>query len=209
VSCDFADISLKGARVAIQGYGNVGKAAARFLAEKGALLVAASDTGGTIYNPRGLDHRGLNEIKASKKSVVTCGDGTVKKGGEIFGLDCDILIPAATPDVINMDNVESIRAKLVIQGANIPATADAEKRLQEKGIVSVPDFVANAGGVIMAAMEFEKRTEREAFEAIETRIRKNTKLVLERSRDQKVLPRQAAVEIARERVVDAMKYREY
>lgn len=204
-----AGIDLKGARIAIQGFGSVGRAAARHLTEKGAVLVAASDTGGTIYNPEGLDYKELIKIKESRKSVTGYKDGHIKSPGEIFSLDAEVLIPAATPDVINMGNVDMIKARLVLQGANIPATKEAEEALHSKGILSVPDFIANAGGVIMAAMEYAKKSGTEAFDAIETRIKANTGLVLEKSKNEKILPRQAAVSIAKERVLKAMRYRDY
>jgi len=209
IAAPYAGIDLKGARVAIQGFGSVGKAAARFLSEKGALIVAASDTGGTIYKPDGLDYGELIKIKESSKSVVQYKEGSVKGQEDIFSLDIEILIPAAVPDVIHKGNVDAIKAGLVLQGANIPVTQEAEEALQKKGILSIPDFIANAGGVIMAAMEYEKKTEKEAFEAIATRIRDNTRRILEKAEKEKKLPRQAAVEIAKDRVLKAMRYREY
>ncbi|HYQ48044.1 MAG TPA: Glu/Leu/Phe/Val dehydrogenase, partial [Thermodesulfovibrionales bacterium] len=209
VACPYAGIALKGSRVAIQGYGSVGRAAARFLAEKGAAIIAVSDTGGTIHNPDGIGITELDTIKTETGSVVKYPKGMQKQPQDIFGLDCDILIPAATPDVINRNNADAIRAKLVLQGANIPATSDAEQQLYGRGILSVPDIIANAGGVIAAAMELEKKSEKEVFEAVSALIRKKTKLVLEKAMHQKVLPRAAAESIARERVLDAMKYREY
>lgn len=141
--------------------------------------------------------------------MVDYKDGRIKTQGEIFSLDAEILIPAATPDVINRENVDMIKARLVIQGANIPATKEAEEVLHRKGILSVPDFIANAGGVIMAAMEYAKKSRQDAFDAIETRIKANTSLILEKSRNEKILPRQAAVSIAKERVLKAMRYRDY
>ena len=209
VACPFAGITLKGAKVAIQGFGSVGKATAMFLSEKGAVVVAASDTKGTIYNASGIDIKELIEVKNATGSVINYKNGTKKKTEDIFSSDCEILIPAATPDVINKENVNLIKAGLILQGANIPATMDAEEILHHKGILSIPDFIANAGGVIMAAMEYAKKIEKEAFDAISTRIKSNTKLILEKSRSEKILPRQAAVEIAKERVLEAMKYREY
>ncbi len=205
ISCPYAGIKLQGSKAAIQGFGSVGKAAARFLSEKGAVIVSASDTKGTIYNPDGLDVKSLIETKDSTGSVVNYKKGTVKKPDEIFSVDCDILIPAATPDVINKDNVNSIKAKLILQGANIPATKEAEDILAKKGIITVPDFIANAGGVIMAAMEYAKKIEKEAFSAISERIKTNTRLILERSQKENLLPRQVAEQIAKERVLKAMK----
>ena len=209
VACPYAGIALKGARVAIQGYGNVGRATARYLSKKGAIIVAVSDTQGAVHNPDGISLTELETAKNSTGSVVNYKKASRKKPQDVFVLDCDILVPAATPDVINRETVEKIRARLILQGANIPATAEAEKRMHEKGILSVPDIITNAGGVIMAAMEYEKRPEKEAFEAIAARIRNNTKLALEKAMHENVLPKVAAHAIARERIIDAMKYREY
>ncbi|TAL25935.1 MAG: Glu/Leu/Phe/Val dehydrogenase, partial [Nitrospirae bacterium] len=181
ISCPFAHIELKGARVAIQGFGSVGKAAARFLLNKGAIIVAVSDTKGTIYNPDGLDLQCLLETKDSTGSVINCKKGTLKSTAEVFLADCEILIPAATPDVIHKDNANDIKAKLILEGANIPATKEAEEILHKKGVLCVPDFIANAGGVIMAAMEYAKKTEKEAFNAISEKIKTNTRIILERS----------------------------
>jgi glutamate dehydrogenase/leucine dehydrogenase len=209
VACPFAGMEIKGARIAVQGFGSVGKAAARFLSERGAILVAASDTGGAIYNPDGIDVMHLVETKLDTDSVVNYAQGKRLTADEIFGLDADILIPAATADVINERNVSAIKARLILQGANIPATAAAEKALHERGVLSVPDFIANAGGVIMAAMEYEKRTEKEAFAAIEERIKKNTALILDKMKKECKLPRDAARELAMERVIHAEKFREF
>lgn len=207
IACPYANIELKGARVAIQGFGSVGKAAAKFLSDKGSIVVAASDTKGSICNPDGLDIKELLDVKKEKGSVIHYKKGTVKKCEELFSTPCDILIPAATPDVISKENVEGVKAKLIIQGANIPITKEAEGILHKKGILSVPDFIANAGGVIMAAMEYAKKSEKEAFDAISERIKKNTKLILEKTFKEKTLPRQAAEAIAKERVLKAMAYK--
>lgn len=209
VACSYIGGKLQGAKVAIQGLGSVGKAAARYLSEKGAVIVAVSDTKGCIYNIGGMDVKELIDVKESTGSVMNYKKGSVKKCEELFLLDCDILIPAAIPDVINKDNADRIKAKLILQGANIPVTKEAEEILHKKGILSIPDFIANAGGVIMAAMEYARRIEKEAFESIATKIRTNTKLILERSKKEKILPRHAAEGIAKERVLKAMSYRGY
>jgi glutamate dehydrogenase (NAD(P)+) len=208
VACPYAGIQLKGARLAIQGFGSVGKASARFLSDKGAIIVAVSDSKGTVYNRSGLDVQKLIELKESSRSVIQYTDGIVSTPEDIFSLECDILIPAASPDVIHEGNVHAIQARLIIQGANIPATKNAEEALHIKGIICVPDFIANAGGVIMAAMEYKRKIEKEAFDAISSKIKTNTRLILERSTQEKVLPRQVAREIAQERVVKAMRYRD-
>jgi len=209
VAQEFCDVKLAGARVAVQGFGAVGKHAARFLAASGAVLVAASDSTGTIVNPNGLHVPALIAFKDTGASVTAFSRGRPLAGEAIVGVNCDIWIPAARPDVITMANVDSLRARLVLQGANIPATAAAEQRLHERGILCLPDFIVNAGGVICAAVEYQHGTESAAFTAIEEKIRANTRAVLEVARRNKVTPRQAALDLARERVLRAMSNRRF
>lgn len=207
VASYYAGIELKGSRVAIQGFGSVGRAAARFFSEKGAMIIAVADSKGTVYSPHGIDIDRLLKTKDEKGSVIDYPEGDRLSSEDIFTIDCDILIPAATADVINERNADSIRAKIVLEGANIPVSEKAEEVLYKRGIMVVPDFIANAGGVIMAAMEYARRTADEAFRAIETRIRKNTDIILNRSYEEKISPRKAGEAIAKERVLKAMKYR--
>ena len=209
VAQEFCDVKLAGARIAVQGFGAVGKHAARFLAARGAVLVAAADSKGAIANPDGID---IEALIAHSKSGAKVGDfpkGRRIERDAIIGVDCDILIPAARPDVITMANVDSIRARLILQGANIPASLEAERRLHQRGVLSVPDFIVNAGGVICASVEYHGGTQLQAFENIEEKIRTNTCAVLEAVRRRKVTPRQAAIDLARERVVSAMSYRRF
>lgn len=201
--------SLTGATVAIQGFGSVGKHAARFLAERGAKIIAANDSRGTIYNPKGLNIMALFKLKEEGKSVVEFTGGTAMERDEIVGIACDIWIPAARPDVIHEDNVHQLKTRLIVQGANIPITLGAEKILFEKGVVSIPDFIANAGGVICAAMEYHGATARAASQAIEEKISRNTEKVLEISRQKNIQPREAAIELATERIKKAMSFRRW
>lgn len=202
-------LELKGARLLIEGFGSVGKAAARFLAAKGAILVGASDSRGAVYDPAGIGFEELVEVKRQSGSVANYGKGRKTSAAEFLELPCDILVPAAVPDVIHEGNAAAIRARLILQGANIPVTAQAEGELAARGVLCVPDFVANAGGVIMAAMEYAGKNEAEAFDAIGRRIRKNTRLVLEKAASGQILPRAAAEALARERVMRAMSYRDF
>ena len=127
----------------------------------------------------------------------------------IVGVDCDIWIPAARPDVIRADNVDRVKARLIVQGANIPVTAEAEAVLHERGVLSVPDFIANAGGVICAAVEYAGGTETGAFKMIDDKVRANAAAVLSIARDKGKLPRAAALSLAEERVRRAMGYRRW
>ena len=117
--------------------------------------------------------------------------------------------PAARPDVVREDNAGRLRARLVLEGANIPLTAAAEKLLAARGVTVVPDFIANAGGVICAAMEYAGASKDAAFAAIAGRVRANTEAVLTAAKSRGVLPREAALELAERRVRDAMRYRRF
>jgi glutamate dehydrogenase (NAD(P)+) len=127
----------------------------------------------------------------------------------IVGIECDIWIPAARPDVVNEQNVQQLKTRLVVQGANIPFTVGAEKFLHERGVLVVPDFIANAGGVICAAMEYHGASQSAAFAAIEEKLRANTRQVLEMAKTQNLLPRTAAMHLAVSRVKTAMGLRRW
>jgi glutamate dehydrogenase (NAD(P)+) len=209
VASEFIGLDLKGARIAVQGFGAVGKHAARFLAQKGALLVAASDTGGTLADPSGLDVGALIALKDAGRSLHEHDKGSKLAAAAILDVDCDIWIPAARPDVVRADNVSRLRARLMPQGANIPCTPEAERALHDRGVLVVPDFIANAGGVICASVEYRGGTQRAAFDYIDERIRTNVRAVLEESRRHKALPRAAAVALAGRQVRAAMKTRRW
>jgi len=209
VARTFIGLELKGARLAIQGFGAVGKHAARCLAQKGVVLVAASDTSGTLTDPDGLDLLALTAFKNDRRPLRDYPHGTKHPTEAILDVDCEIWIPAARPDVVRADNVARLKTKLVAQGANIPCTPDAELALHRRGILVLPDFIANAGGVICAAIEYRGGTQRAAFEYIDERIRANTHIVLEESRRSGEIPRQAALALAQRRVRAAMQTRRW
>jgi glutamate dehydrogenase (NAD(P)+) len=201
--------SLEGARVVVEGFGSVGRHAARLLCERGATLVAASDSRGGTESAGGLDVDALIELKRAGKSVADHPGGRRLEGDALIDVECDVWIPAARPDVIREDNVERLRAAFVIPGANIAVTAGAEEALHRAGTLVVPDFIANAGGVICAAYEYAGATQASAFAAIEEKIRTNTERVLEESKRRQVTPRQAAVALATRRVRRAMEFRRW
>jgi len=207
IACEYVLLDLSKATVAVEGFGAVGKAVVKFLTEKGANIVAVSDSQGATYQPKGLDYEKLLKIKETTSTVKNYKGGKTIKNEDLFRLPVDILIPGARPDVISNKNAREIKATLVVEAANIPATMEAERILHDRGILVVPDFVANAGGLITAAVEYSGGTENEAFKAIEDKIAKNTKLILDRARDQKILPRVAAEKMAKERILKAMEYR--
>lgn len=190
-------LDLKGARVAIQGYGAVGQHAARFLAEKGAVLVGAADSSATVADPNGMD---VAALMAHKKAGRALSALPGARGADaIIDVACDIWIPAARPDVLRADNVARLNTKIVAQGANIPATEEAERMLHERGVLVLPDFIANAGGVISASVEYHGGTENAAFSAIAEKIDRNTRAVLA-AVSKETLPRAAAIALAKSRV---------
>ena len=209
VALEHCDFELAGARLVVQGFGAVGKHVARFLTAKGAVLVAVADSAGAIHNPDGLDMETLLSLKEAGKSVTEYAGAKTMGRDDIIDVECDIWIPAARPDVVHEGNVNRLNTKLVVEGANIPFTHAAEKILHEKGILCVPDFIANAGGVICAAMEFHGAGEAAAMQTIEEKLRRNTRLVLEAVKTKHILPREAAMDLALERVRKAMSFRRY
>jgi glutamate dehydrogenase (NAD(P)+) len=153
-----------------------------------AKLVAFKDAGGELADYPGSE-------KLDREAVI--------------GVECDIWIPAARPDVIREDNVGRLRARLVIEGANIPITEGAERMLHERGVLCVPDIVANAGGVICAAMEYAGASQAAALAAIEEKLRANTETTLKNARAANITPREAAILLGRSRLDKAMSSRRW
>jgi glutamate dehydrogenase/leucine dehydrogenase len=156
--------SFAGARVVIQGFGEVGSTAARLFAESGAVIIAVSDSRGGIVDYGGLD---LNSVLAHKKdngTVVGTPETQTVTNVELLALDCDILIPAALGSQIRGDNAELVSAKLIVEAANNPITPLADEILYRKGIVVIPDILANAGGVTVSYFEWVQNTSNEEWE---------------------------------------------
>jgi glutamate dehydrogenase (NAD(P)+) len=195
--------------VAIQGFGSVGKHAARFMAEKGAILVGASDTQGTIADQDGLDIAALIALKAEGRPLHNYPHGQKLDSDAIIDTRCDIWIPAARPDVIHNGNAARLQTRLVAEGANIPCTPEAEAALAARGILVLPDFIVNAGGVICAASEYRGATETSALAAIDEKIRANTMATLDSARSSGILPRAAAMALSRARLARAMATRRW
>ncbi len=212
VACEFQERDLAGARVAVQGFGAVGKNAARFLAAEGAVIVAAADSGGTVACADGLEVDRLVALVEAGGSVVDYPDGSgVAKGDKEAVLDvpCDIWIPAARPDVIREDNVHRLQTAMIVSGANIPMTEGAERQLHERGVLCIPDFIANAGGVICAAMEYHGASEKAAMDTIEQKLTYNVRRVLDIMKKEGCTPRKAAMDMAERRVRRAMALRRW
>ncbi|AQZ70486.1 glutamate dehydrogenase [[Actinomadura] parvosata subsp. kistnae] len=200
-------IDLDGARAVVQGFGAVGSHAARALAGRGARIIAVSDVQGAVYREEGLDVEDLLAAKKAGRPVAGFPGGAAVERDEILWLECELLVPAAGPDVFTGENAGRVRAKTILQGANIPATAAAERIFHERHVLTVPDIVANAGGVICAAVEYQGGTRAQAFAAIEEKIGANTAELIDRLAASDALPRQAATEMAMTRIRTATAYR--
>jgi glutamate dehydrogenase (NAD(P)+) len=147
-------INMRGARVAVQGFGNVGSFLARFLMQDGANVIAISDSRGGVYNPDGIDVNAAFEHKRQTGSLGGLAGTEPISNDDLLLLDCDVLAPCALEQVINKSNADRIKAKLVVEGANGPVTPEADDILDQRGIVVLPDILANAGGVIVSYFEW-------------------------------------------------------
>ena len=205
VALKYLNKDLSEAKIAIEGYGNVGTFTHKFLEEWGGKIVAISDSKGGVYNENGLNYNELIKVKNQTGSVFNYENAKKIQNKDIFELDVDVLIPAALPDVINESNWEKIKSKIIIEAGNIVMKDDIETKFYEKGVIVVPDFVANAGGVISSWVEYIGKDENFMLKVVEEKITKNVDLVLEKSFENKIKPRDAALEIAKERVRKAMK----
>ncbi len=145
---------LKGTRVAVQGFGNVGSVAADLMAKEGMTIVAVSDKSGGIYNPKGLDLPDVFKHVQGKKLLNTYTRAQQISNEELLTLDCEVLVPAALENVITDENAGQIKARIICEGANGPTTAEADKILNQKGIFVIPDILANAGGVTVSYFEW-------------------------------------------------------
>lgn len=196
---------LKGATVAIEGFGNVGTFAMKHLIEMGAKVVAVADSQKTAYLPKGLDHKKLMAAKKKTGSVAGYPGAKAMDHDAIFGLDVDILIPAAVTDVIHDGNKKSVKAKLIVEGANIPMREEVEEYLFRKDIMIVPDFVANAGGVISSYAEYKGYSSESMFRLVKKKVIKATRDVVSVSLKNKENPRITGMRLAKEIVAKAQR----
>ena len=209
------DIDLSEVSVAIQGFGNVGSWAARELHERGIKVVAVSDVSGARYNAKGLDVDRLVGWATARRPLADLEEGDQLSNEELIELECDVLIPAALGEVINRENADRVRAKMVVEAANHPTTPEGDKVLEEKGVRVVPDILANAGGVTGSYFEWaqniqqfkwkEERFNTELQEAM-TRAFEATVTFAEK---REVSMRRAAFAIGMERVARAARLRGY
>jgi glutamate dehydrogenase (NAD(P)+) len=204
---------IKGAKVAIQGFGNVGSVSATLLSEIGATIVGVTDWKGGVYNQRGLDLEKLLVYVAEEKTVEGFPGGEPLTNEQLFELDVDILIPAALENQITTQNAPKIRARVVVEGANGPTTPEGNNLLHERGIFVVPDILANSGGVTASYFEWVQDrygyfwTEKEVNERLEAKICEAFKAVSDTSVKYFVDMRTAAYIVAINRVATVTRIR--
>ena len=208
-------IDFSGARVAIQGFGNVGFWATAIGAEEGASIVAVSDVGGGTHNPKGLDLEALGRHRGESDTVADFQGGDKVTNEELLEVDCDILIPAAIEGVITSQNADDIKAAMVVEAANGPITPVADATLNDRGVVVVPDILANAGGVTVSYFEWVQNIQQFQWELdqvnseLHKRMARATDSVFSRSEADGTSLREAAFDIAVQRVAHAAEIRGY
>jgi glutamate dehydrogenase (NAD(P)+) len=175
-----AGVDHRGARVAVQGFGKVGGLAAQYLHDAGCCVVAVSDVGGGIYSSRGLDPSALiKHLKSGAESVVGYPGTDQISNAELLELDLDVLVPAALEGVIHEGNADAVKARFVVEGANGPTTPDGDAILEDRGVVVVPDILANSGGV--AVSYFEWVQDLQAYFWSEDEVNDRLKIMMERA----------------------------
>jgi glutamate dehydrogenase (NAD(P)+) len=206
---DDVGVPARGATVAVQGFGKVGRDAARFLAEAGLRVVAISDRFAAVYNDAGLDVERLGAHVDRTGSVAGFEGGEAIGGDAILELAVDMLVPAAVENVITVTNAQRVRAKVVVEGANGPTTPDADRVLASRGVLVVPDILANAGGVLVSYFEWVQGnqsywwSETDIAQRLSDRMLMTWTTVRESSRRSGRTLRQEAMSIAVRRVADA------
>lgn len=198
---DNLGVNVKDAKISIQGFGSVGASAAKFLAENGAKVVAVADIHGTIYAEDGLDIHKLLELKDSRGNISREGlpeNYEQLPSEDWLNVDVDVLIPAAIADVINKNNVNDVKARLIVEAANIPVTAEAEAILFKRDVVVIPDFIANSGGAGLFVAVLDGNASGEAdeiFTFLKNQLGKTTRDILTVANEKAILPRIAAREL--------------
>jgi glutamate dehydrogenase/leucine dehydrogenase len=200
--------SVEGKTVAIEGFGNVGTFAMKFLSEMGAKVVAVSDSKGFVYSKAGLDYAEMMRTKA-EQGTVTAYKGDMTGPHEwIFECDADIIIPGARPNSINDANFSKVKAKYIFEAANIPVSDSVEKKLCAMGKTVFPDILVNAGGVISSYAELMRYNENQMFQLVKEKISGNTREVIKLANGDSCL-RKYAMDIAKERVSEAERKRNF
>lgn len=214
--CEKLGVAIENATVAVQGMGNVGSISARLLYEKGAKVVAVSDVSGGIYKETGLNIPAICDYLSTRGNLLSGynEDGMTRiSNAEILESDVTVLIPAALENQINAQNADRIRAKIIVEGANGPTTVEADDILEKKGVVIVPDILANSGGVIVSYFEWVQNLqalewdEKDVNEKLARKMEKAFGGVYDIAEEKNVTLRTGAYLIALRRIVDTLRYR--
>lgn len=205
IAAELAGMDIKGASVSIHGFGNVGTFAFQYLTEMGANVVAIADKSGAVYDQKGLNAKRVKALVDSGKPVANYEKSAAILAEEFWKIPVDILIPASVTDVINDSNKRAIKAKIIVEAANIPMQESVEQELWDRGVMIVPDFVANAGGVISSYAEYRGYNPKKMFDLVERKITQATRTVMERSLKTKKAPREVGLAMAKEIVRKAMR----
>lgn len=194
------DDTLKGKTVAVQGYGNVGSFAAEFMEQDGATLISASDSSCTLFDPDGIDATKLREFKESGKRLDEYPEHEKLDPMDVLFVECDVLVPAAQKHVITSENQDRVSAKIISQGANLPIEHHVERLLEKRGVVNVPDILANAGGVISSYIEHIGGKPDDIFDEIEKIISGNVKELSDALLSSEKDARKACLDLAHKRL---------
>lgn len=194
-------MDIRGATIAIHGFGNVATFAYKFLTQMGAKVVAIADSRASVYDKNGLNKNIVERLINKGKHLTEYPEKFQIRPEEFWSLPVDILIPASVTDVINDSNKDRIRAKIIVEAGNIPMSEEIENHLFKKGILIVPDIIANSGGVISSYSEYVGYNPTEMFEEVAKKIKRNVRMVLKKSIESGRNPREVAMEIAMKRII--------
>ena len=212
-TANLLDMDLEGASVVIQGFGNVGSFAGRFLNEMGSKIIAVSDVNGGLYDPEGLDITSLIDYNNKNGTIKGFSQGDLVSNKDILNIECDFLIPAALGGVIHKMNVEKLNCRVIIEAANGPVTPPADDILFKKGVYVIPDILTNAGGVTVSYFEWVQNlqqfqwTEEEVNEKLENKMVAAFNEVSSMMKSKKTSMRMAAFAVAIDRVAKSFELR--
>lgn len=212
-ACKEFGIDIKNSTCVVQGFGNVGSNAAKFMAEEGSKVIAVSDVQGGIYNPAGFDVPALIKYRNECGTVLGFPGSEKISNDDLLELECDVLIPAALEGVIYYENASRLKTKLIVEAANAPTSIKADEILKERGIPVVPDVLANSGGVIVSYFEWVQNLQQFTWDLdeingkLKRRINKGYEDVSRHARENNLTLRTSAFVLAIQRVIEVVKLR--
>ncbi|MBC7821336.1 MAG: glutamate dehydrogenase [Planctomycetaceae bacterium] len=212
-ACQSFGIDLKGARVVIQGFGKVGTHTATSLRDMGAKIIGISDVSGGVVNTKGIDLTEALNLQSAMGSIQGLQDGLSVSNAELLATECDVLIPAALEDVFTEQNADTVKTKLIVEGANAPTTFEADRIFEQRGIHIVPDILANAGGVTVSYFEWVQNLQQfrwelsEVNQRLERRMVQGYHAIKAKAEEHRTTLRRGAFLLALDRVAEATRLR--